>query len=135
MLVFQICFVHVTWKLRCLSHCCIVYCDLLTFLFLLFRSHIPEIRIFTPPDLHFGKVIIHFCALNKCSKGQSRETGNIRYTRRRKTKQKQSRETGNIGYTRRRKTKQKQSRETGNIRYTRRRKSTTQFILDTNKHK
>jgi hypothetical protein len=42
--------------------------------------------------------------------GQSRETGNIEYTRRRKTKPKhnttQSRETGNIGYTRRRKTKQ-----------------------------
>jgi hypothetical protein len=32
-------------------------------------------------------------------KGQSRETGNIGYTKRRKTKQKQSRETGNIGYT------------------------------------
>ena len=40
-------------------------------------------------------------------KGQSRETGNIGYTRRRQTKQKQFRETGNIGYTRRRKTKQK----------------------------
>ena len=40
-------------------------------------------------------------------KGQSRETGNIGYTRQRKTKQKQSRETGNIGYTRQRKTKQK----------------------------
>ena len=38
---------------------------------------------------------------------QSRETGNIRYTRRRNTKQKQSRETGNIRYTRRRNTKQK----------------------------
>jgi hypothetical protein len=35
------------------------------------------------------------------------------------TKQKQSRETGNIGYTRQRQTKQKQSRETGNIGYTR----------------
>ena len=33
-----------------------------------------------------------------------RETGNIGYTRRGKTKQKQSRETDNIGYTRRRKT-------------------------------
>ena len=41
------------------------------------------------------------------SKGQSRETGNIRYTRQRKTKQKQSRETGNMGYTRRRKIKQR----------------------------
>ena len=38
--------------------------------------------------------------------GQSRETGNIGYTRRRQTKQKH-RETGNTGYTRRRKTKQK----------------------------
>jgi Flp pilus assembly protein TadB len=37
---------------------------------------------------------------------QTRETGNIGYTRRRKTKQKQTRETGNIVYTRRRKTKQ-----------------------------
>ena len=55
--------------------------------------------------------------------GQFRETGNIGYTRRRKTKQKQFRETGNIGYTRRRKTKQKQFRETGNIGYTRRRKT------------
>jgi hypothetical protein len=36
---------------------------------------------------------------------QSRDTGNIWYTRRRKTKEKQSRETGNIGYTRRRKQK------------------------------
>jgi ribosomal protein L3 len=36
-------------------------------------------------------------------------------------KQKQSRETGNIGYTRRRQRKQNQSRETGNIGYTRRR--------------
>jgi hypothetical protein len=42
---------------------------------------------------------------------QSRETGNIGYTR-----QRQSRETGNIGYTR-----QRQSRETGNIGYTRQR--------------
>ena len=66
--------------------------------------------------------------------GQSTYTGNIGYTRHRKrtnkpnntaekTKQKQSRETGNIVYTRRRKTKQKQSRETGNIVYTRRRKT------------
>jgi predicted acetyltransferase len=41
--------------------------------------------------------------------GQSRETGNIGYTRQRKTKQNttQPRETGNIGYTRRRQTKQK----------------------------
>ena len=36
---------------------------------------------------------------------QSRETGNIEYTRRRKAKQKQSRETGNIEYTRPRKAK------------------------------
>jgi hypothetical protein len=35
---------------------------------------------------------------------QSRETGNIGHTRRRKTKQTQSRETGNIGHKRRRKT-------------------------------
>ena len=34
--------------------------------------------------------------------GQSRETGNIGYTRRRAIKHGQSRETGNIGYTRRR---------------------------------
>jgi hypothetical protein len=40
-------------------------------------------------------------------KGKSRESGNIGYTRRWKTKQKQSRESGNIGYTRRWKTKQK----------------------------
>jgi hypothetical protein len=39
--------------------------------------------------------------------GQSRETDNIGYTRRRKTKQKQSRETDNIGYTRRRKKRKK----------------------------
>ena len=39
-------------------------------------------------------------------KGQPRETGNIGYTRQRKTKQNQSRETGNMWYTRRRKTKQ-----------------------------
>jgi hypothetical protein len=37
-------------------------------------------------------------------------------------KNEQTRETGNIGYTRRRKTKQKQTRETGNIEYTRRRR-------------
>ena len=48
---------------------------------------------------------------------QSKETCNIVYTRRRQTTQKQSRETGNIGYTKRRQTKQKQSRETGEIGY------------------
>ena len=37
---------------------------------------------------------------DKQNNGQSRETGNIGYTRRRQDKQKQSRETGNIGYTR-----------------------------------
>jgi hypothetical protein len=44
------------------------------------------------------------------------------------TKQKQSRETGNIGYTRRRQTKQKQSRESGNIVYTRHRTNKTKTI-------
>jgi hypothetical protein len=47
----------------------------------------------------------------KTKQKQSRDTDNIGYTRRRKTKQKQ-RETDNIGYTRGRKTKQTQSRET-----------------------
>jgi hypothetical protein len=36
-----------------------------------------------------------FCLFSK----QSRETGNMGYTRRRQTKQKQFRETGNMGYT------------------------------------
>jgi hypothetical protein len=53
--------------------------------------------------------IVFFFVL--CSLWQSRETGNIGYTRRTK---RQSRETGNIGYTRRTK---RQSRETGNIAY------------------
>ena len=56
--------------------------------------------------------------------GQSRETGNIEYTRRRKTKQinvreyrrdnqnGQSRETGNIEYTRRKKKKQTKKHNT-----------------------
>jgi hypothetical protein len=56
----------------------------------------------------------HFTGfLNKCKRipkvqsknGQFSKTGNIGYTRRRKTNQKHK--TGNIGYTRRRKTKQK----------------------------
>jgi hypothetical protein len=70
----------------------------------------------------------HFTGfLNKCKRipkvqsknGQFSKTGNIGYTRRRKTNQKHK--TGNIGYTRRRKTKQKH--KTGNIGYTRRRKT------------
>jgi hypothetical protein len=44
------------------------------------------------------------------------------------TKQKQSRETGNIGYTRRRQTKQKQSRESGNMVYTIHRTNKTKTI-------
>ena len=60
--------------------------------------------------------------------GQFRETGNIGYTRRRKTKQ------TNVREYRKGKIKNDQSRETGNIGYTRRRKqnkNTTQYMLDT----
>jgi hypothetical protein len=46
-----------------------------------------------------------FCFSSSCV-----QTGNIGYTRRRRTKQKQSRETDNSGYTRRRRTKQKPDR-------------------------
>ena len=47
---------------------------------------------------HLHQLIIYMYFVNE----QARETGNIGYTRRIKTKQKQSRETGNIGYTRQR---------------------------------
>ena len=62
-------------------------------------------------------------------KGQSRETGNIEYTRwnnKGAIKKGQSRETGNIEYTRwnnKGSIKKGQSRETGNIEYTERRET------------
>ena len=61
---------------------------------------------------HFFSTFINYTLENTegvIKNGQSRETGNIGYARRRQTKQKQSRETGNIGYARRRQTKQKRN--------------------------